>query len=90
MFWIFISIWFASFLVCWVCYEIASSWGADWTTIIEDYEPLDFIFCTAPIINTLFLLFLVIFFIWKFLRISIFNKSFYSDAFKALKEIWKS
>jgi hypothetical protein len=90
MFWIFIVIWIASSLIFWVCYAIADNWGANWSTIIEDYEPLDIIFCITPIINTLFLLFLIISTIWKLLRISIFNKSFYSDAFNALKEIWKS
>lgn len=90
MFWIFIVIWIVSSLICWICYAIADDWGADWTAIIEDYEPLDIIFCTAPIINTLFLFFLIISTIWKLLRISIFNKSFYSDAFKVLKEIWES
>lgn len=90
MFWIFIGIWIVSLLICWACYAIAVECGADWPDIIEDYAPLDIIFCSAPIINTLFLLFLIISSIWKLLRISIFNKSFYSDAIKALREIWKS
>ena len=92
MFWTFLILWIISTVICWVSYAFANEWGADWVVVLERYDKdgLDVVLLTLPIINTLFLAFLVISTIWKLLRMSIFNKVFYKNIPKIIREIWKS
>lgn len=92
MFWAFLILWIISTVICWVSYAFANEWGADWVVVLERYDKdgLDVVLLTLPIINTLFLVFLVISTIWKLLRMSIFNKVFYKNIPKIIREIWKS
>jgi hypothetical protein len=90
MFWTLLMIWFVSLLFCWVLYWLGDEVGANWVETLQDYEPLDVVICTVPVINTLFFIFLVAATFWKLLRLSIFNTSFYSQAWEIIKEIWKN
>lgn len=92
MFWTFLILWIISTVICWVSYTFANEWGADWVIVLEDYggDGLYVVLLTVPIINTLFLIFLVISTIWKLLRMSIFNRNFYKSIPKIIREIWKS
>jgi hypothetical protein len=90
MFWTLLMIWFVSLILCWILYWFGDEVGANWVETLQDYEPLDVLICSVPVINTLFFIFLVAATLWKLLRLSIFNKSFYSQAWEIIKEIWKN
>lgn len=90
MFWTLLMIWFVSLILCWILYWLGNEVGANWVETLQDYDPLDVVICTVPVINTLFFIFLVAATLWKLLRLSIFNKSFYSQAWEIIKEIWKN
>ena len=90
MFWTLLMIWFVSLILCWVLCWLGDEVDANWVETLRDYEPLDVVICSVPVINTLFIIFLVAATLWKLLRLSIFNKSFYSQAWEIIKEIWKN
>ena len=83
-------IWFVSLILCWVLYWLGDEVGANWVETLQDYEPLDVVICTVPVINTLFFTFLVAATLWKLLRLSVFNKEFYNQTLEIIKEIWKN
>lgn len=90
MFWTLLIIWVVSLILCWVLYWLGDEAGANWVETLQDYEPLDVVICTVPVINTLFFIFLVAATLWKLLRLSVFNKEFYNQTWEIIKEIWKN
>jgi hypothetical protein len=90
MFCTLLMIWFVSLILCWVLYWLGNEIGANWVDTLQYYEPLDVVICTVPVINTLFFIFLVAATLWKLLRLSVFNKEFYNQAWEIIKEIWKN
>ena len=90
MFWFYFFVWLFSTIICWVLYWICDEAGSNWVITLQDHNPLDIVICSTPVVNSLFLVFLIVSTAWKLLRLSFFNKSFYTQTWEIIKEIWNN
>ena len=90
MFWSILILWLISTFVCWAIFALCNEFDAKWCHILCQYEPYDIAIMTLPIINVLFLLFVFCSSIWKLIKLSFFNKKFYTSVKDIIEKIWES